>query len=110
MKYKIEFNSSSRKWEKESYDYNYVVVKKAVEYLKIKLRCDGYLYLNQVYESLRIKWNPEDENILFRYHVGYLDDDKPFLYPEKGFNEKNERGSSLFIYGPLAQSVRAVAS
>lgn len=27
---------------------------------------DGYIYLNKIYELLHIKWNPDNENIIFR--------------------------------------------
>lgn len=35
-------------------------------YLKEKLRFRGYIYLNEVYESLGVEWNPDDENVCYR--------------------------------------------
>lgn len=40
------------------------------DYLKDKCFCRGYLYLNEVYETFGITWDPDEENVCYRENEG----------------------------------------
>ena len=82
MNHKFEFNRSSYKWEKECYEFNMLVANRVIHMIMDMFRIRGYLYLNQVYEYFGMKWNPDDENTLIRYHACYTHEDPLFYYDE----------------------------
>ena len=45
--------------------YNKMFLKAEENLLNDLLNTRGYLYLNQIYEELGIKWDPSKENILY---------------------------------------------
>ena len=47
--------------------HNHYYIKHECDYMMEVCRVRGYIYLNQIYEHLGIKWNPSNENILLRY-------------------------------------------
>lgn len=52
-------------WSKDMENNSYFALKQ-LEYLRERLKHQGYLYLNDVYESLGAAWSPDTENICFR--------------------------------------------
>ena len=58
-----EYNSSDQ-------DYNRYFLKDRLRSLERSFEVYGYLYLNKVYERLRIDWNPNDENVVFKKDDG----------------------------------------
>ena len=52
-------------WTKDMSNNGYFAMKQ-LEYLRERLQHQGYLYLNDVYESLGAAWSPETENVCFR--------------------------------------------
>lgn len=65
----IKFNRLCPGWCKDEgtnalylyYQRNYIVE---------KFEHRGYIYLNQVYDTFGVDWNPDDENICYRSDTG----------------------------------------
>ena len=51
-------------------DNNRYFLKEKLRILEHSFDIYGYLYLNKVYEYLRIKWNPNNENLVFKKDDG----------------------------------------
>lgn len=69
MKHVINFDAYTSYNFKEKDDLmNYYFLIHECDYMMDLCRIRGYIYLNQIYETLGIKWNPSNENILFRYY------------------------------------------
>ena len=67
----IIFNKdTSWKYDSSDQDSNRYFLKETLRTLEISFEVYGYLYLNKVYERLRINWNPNDENIVFKKDDG----------------------------------------
>lgn len=58
----IMFDGSCAGWSKWR-ELNQAFLRQQKAFLTAKLQHRGYVYLNEVYESLGAKWNPKDENI-----------------------------------------------
>ena len=70
MKTIIFSKDTSRKYDSSDQDHNRYLLKDELRSLEISFDIYGYLYLNKVYERLRIKWNPNDENVVFKKDDG----------------------------------------
>ena len=67
----IIFNKdTSRKYNSSDQDYNRYFLKDELKSLEYSFDIYGYLYLNKVYERLRVKWNPNNENVVFKKDDG----------------------------------------
>lgn len=82
MNHEFKFDRSSFKWDEKDYECNLWCAKHTIRMLMEMLRIRGYMYLNQVYEHFSIKWNPENENVLIRYHECYTDKAPLFYFDE----------------------------
>ena len=70
MKAIIFSKDTSWKYNSSDQDYNFYFLKEALRTLEISFDVYGYLYLNEVYERLRVNWNPNDENVVFKKEDG----------------------------------------
>lgn len=70
MKTIIFSKNTSRKYNSSDQDYNRYFLKEKLKDLEISFDVYGYLYLNKVYEYLMVKWNPNDENVVFKKDDG----------------------------------------
>lgn len=61
----IIFDDLAYMWTKDK-DFNRAFLKHLLEYWKDCLTCRGYIYLDKIYESLGISWDPDDENVCYR--------------------------------------------
>ena len=61
---------TSWKYNSRDQDYNLYFLKEMVKNLEISFDIYGYLYLNKVYEYLMVKWNPNNENVVFKKDDG----------------------------------------
>ena len=60
----ITFDKTSAGWHKHvELNEHFLTLQKA--YIIEKLSCRGYLYLNEVYESLGVEWDPHNENAVW---------------------------------------------
>ena len=67
----IIFNKdTSWKYNSSDQDYNRYFLKDELKSLENTFGTYGYLYLNKVYERLRIKWDPNNENVVFKKDDG----------------------------------------
>ena len=67
----IIFNKdTSRKYDSSDQDCNRYFLKCTLKDLECSFDVYGYLYISKVYERLRIKWNPNDENVVFKKDDG----------------------------------------
>lgn len=57
----IMFDSENPNWIDDR-EYNYMFLRTHEEFINDTVRYRGYMYLNQICETLGIKWNPDDEN------------------------------------------------
>lgn len=65
MRHVIKFDSSSWKFDKKDMMANYFRLIDARRRLMDLLKYRGYVYLNQVYETLGVRWYPSEHNVLF---------------------------------------------
>ena len=70
MKTIIFSKDTSWKYDSSDQDYNRYFLKETLRTLERSFEVYGYLYLNKVYERLRINWNPNDENVVFKKEDG----------------------------------------
>lgn len=54
--------------------------------LKEILKTRGYIYLNQVYEALGARWNPDDDNVCYQKGEGFNIDAQPLGNEVYGIN------------------------
>lgn len=67
----IIFNKdTSWKYDSSDQDHNRYFLKDELRSLERSFEVYGYLYLSKVYERLRIDWNPNDENVVFKKDDG----------------------------------------
>lgn len=65
-----------------------LIVCMAENYLNDRLKYNGYLYLNQIYEQLRLRWDPERDNRCYIYENGDRID-LGFIETEDGIELRN---------------------
>ena len=70
MKTIIFSKDTSWKYDSRDQDYNRFFLKEELRSLENSFGTYGYLYINKVYERLRIKWNPNNENVVFKKDDG----------------------------------------
>ena len=70
MKTIIFSKDTSWKYNSSDQDYNRYFLKDELKSLENSFDTYGYLYLNKVYERLRVKWNPNNENVVFKKDDG----------------------------------------
>ena len=61
---------TSWKYNPNDQDYNRYFLKENIKSLEESFNAYGYLYLSKVYERLFIKWNPNNENAVFKKDDG----------------------------------------
>lgn len=67
----IIFNKdTSWKYDSSDQDCNFYFLKGALRTLEHSFEVYGYLYLNEAYKRLFIKWNPNNENVVFKKDDG----------------------------------------
>lgn len=85
---KIMFDESSFMYSNDkNFDVHFLVAQE--RYVNDLFKARGYIYLNQIYEMLGIKWNPKHRNKCFIYENGksiYFDE----TYTMNGFELKFE--------------------
>lgn len=57
----IMFDEKIDTWENNR-DYNFMLLRHVEQRVNDLVRNRGYIYLNQIYETLGVNWNPEHEN------------------------------------------------
>lgn len=57
----ITFDKQNTNWTNDQ-SYNHMFLLMEERYINDLIRSRGYVYLNQIYEALDTKWNPNDEN------------------------------------------------
>ena len=70
MKTIIFSKDTSWKYDSSDQDYNRYFLKEKFKSLEEAFNAYGYLYLNKVYERLMVKWNPNNENVVFKKDDG----------------------------------------
>lgn len=61
----VRFDSTSYHWTRDDKS-NLFFMRHTMEYCRERLLYRGYLYLNQIYESLGMPWDPDNENVCYR--------------------------------------------
>lgn len=74
MKTIIVFDERSWKWFVDT-DCTRAALESEFCYLESIYDYRGYLYLNKVYETLGLDWNPDNENLCFRMENGPIEFD-----------------------------------
>lgn len=70
MKTIIFSKDTSWRYDSSDQDCNFYFLKGTLRTLEHSFEVYGYLYLNSVYERLFIKWNPNNENVVFKKDDG----------------------------------------
>lgn len=65
----IKFDETCPGWTKIP-ELNATYLRLQRDYLNEKLIAKRYMYLNEIYETLGIEWNPEDKNICYLAEFG----------------------------------------
>lgn len=68
----IVFDETCVGWTKYT-DLNNAYLGLQKDHFNDRLLAKGYVYLNEIYEALGVKWNPEDENICYLSENGPID-------------------------------------
>lgn len=68
----ILFNETCAAWSKFP-EVTITYLRLQRDYLNNLLIARGYLYLNEIYEALGAKWNPDDENVCYRSDEGPIE-------------------------------------
>lgn len=63
----IAFNQQTSVYAEQSNEVNLMIIRHNELYINDLLRFQGYVYLNQIYELLGVKWNPEWDNLCRTY-------------------------------------------
>lgn len=59
----ITYNKeNSNVWE-HCFKWNELFVQSTLRYLEDLYKAEGYVYLNEIYEKLGVKWNPNNNNV-----------------------------------------------
>lgn len=66
MRINLIFDENSSLWEKD-FEYNKLLVKTQLMYIKDCYKATGYIYLNRIYELLKLNWNPYEQNSCWIY-------------------------------------------
>lgn len=61
----VRFDKMSSKWERDP-GVNLWFLRITERNINDTIRFRGYIYLNQIYEMLGIRWNPDDKNPCIR--------------------------------------------
>jgi len=85
MKTSFKFGRDTSYMADKNVEFNRAVVKEAEKRSNSLLKNRGYIYLNQIYELLGVKWDVEWENLCTLYNP-----DKP---TEFGIAHEHEDGS-----------------
>ena len=78
----IKFNKESVCWMGDN-KTNLVFLMSSIDYFNMVLKHRGYLYLNQVYETLGVKWDPSYDNTC------YLKSDGPISFSVESNDDDN---------------------
>lgn len=70
MDCKVIFDHNSPYWNKDD-EWNLMYIRQQTLYMTSLLNSKGYVYLNRIYESLGVEWNPENENPCAIYSKGH---------------------------------------
>ena len=70
MKTIIFSKDTSWEYNLRDQDYNRYFLRGTLRILEHSFEAYGYLYLSKVYERLFIKWNPNNENAVFKKDDG----------------------------------------
>lgn len=72
----IMFDEKVYTWENNE-GYNYMLLRHVEQHINDLVRSRGYIYLNQIYETIGVNWNPEQENPCViadnRYRIVYVE-------------------------------------
>lgn len=95
MVYKIQFDERSTYYDKYAIFRNQFVVKNLCKVFVDKMNCQGYFYLNQLYEFFGIPWDMTIDNPCFSNAIisWVKEDDGNYGIVISGNNEKGERNS-----------------
>lgn len=63
----IEFGKESALWSTK-YEYNIAFLKSMEDHINDLIQYRGYIYLNQIYEMLGVRWDPKNENPCIENH------------------------------------------
>jgi hypothetical protein len=70
----IIFDQTSPGWHKHD-EFNRLFIQRQCDYLWEKLQYTKYLYLNVIYETFGVAWNPDWENTCYRnadkFNIGF---------------------------------------
>lgn len=68
----IIFDESCVSWTGDP-DFDRMLLDSQIDYLKDLCRFKGYLYLDKVYDTFGVAWNPDDDNVCYRQNNGGID-------------------------------------
>ena len=67
----IKFDEQNYLWS-DNYEYNKAVIENKIEYIKTCFKIRGYVYLNTIYESFGVGWDPNWSNDCSLYGINDL--------------------------------------
>ena len=77
------FDKDNLEWV-DNFEFNEVIIREHVGYLRNWFKVMGYIYLNDIYELFNIKWYPRKVNTCFVY--GEDGDEIQLIHMDKNVN------------------------
>ena len=68
--FKITFNQNTSWYASKSKEADRMYIRLQETYVNDLLKYRGYVYINQIYEALGVKWDTERENLCCKYNGG----------------------------------------
>lgn len=88
----LYFNESNRSWT-ERKNENIKIIRAMIVYLESLFNSKGYIYLNEIYETFGIDWDPKEKNLV------WIRDDANTIGPEYAALEL-KNGNIIILVDP----------
>ena len=60
----LKFDRSATPWCRDNEMIKFFIIHQ-IEYIRQRLRANGYIYLSDIYETFGVAWDPHDENTVW---------------------------------------------
>ena len=68
--FKITFDQKTSAYASKDFESNLMFIRINEHHFNDLLKIRGYVYINSIYESLGIKWDPKWDNVCYIYEEG----------------------------------------
>lgn len=68
----IIYNNKCKSWTGDR-DFDQMIINGQIDYLQDYCRFRGFIYLDRIYETFGVEWDPDDKNICYRQDKGGIE-------------------------------------